>query len=451
MKSTRRRQLIANGLFGLVALSSLISLLYLAITGEKESKSLQQQLTNSTDVPSSAPSPRLKTTEPTNEPTWSPTTASTLRKPTLSPTVNRENATTTPSGTPSDSPTPSPSNNDDNKMVCGCATCDKSVWNTVVDDHSCGSRIEWLMQIEGLDERDACSIVAGSDFPVECGGCDPARCVDNSSPKHKCGAAVDFSSDPQQGCQSNLWDPTGDATMHCFASGGSWWENGNPCHLSNNSDRIDGRFNDPSACLGDTFYLWQEPDRNGRSYHWAGQAWLEYTIRFRDELLELKANGTKITSPTLKAGTSGEMIESLKDFYESCGFACFDENDPAHVDVIAIDAMCGDVDDVLGCRDEAALLYNAIEELSEAFGNLPVYITSWSRLPTSDAWNQLEAIYAIDNFFDSSDASNPVIERVYWSGTTNSDSVTGNSALTEVLVDGSTLGEHWRKKCDTLN
>jgi hypothetical protein len=48
--------------------------------------------------------------------------------------------------------------------------------------------------------------------------------------------------------------------MHCFTSGGR----NDPCHLKNNNDSNDGIFKDPSLCFGDTFYLLDQPDTQGR-------------------------------------------------------------------------------------------------------------------------------------------------------------------------------------------
>eukprot|EP00536_Pseudo-nitzschia_multiseries_P007855 jgi/Psemu1/196558/e_gw1.189.22.1 len=433
---------ILDRFFTVLALSSIVLLVFLAVSGEKRSILLRETAHSSSDAPSIQPVQKDPTVEPTVSPTVSPTMTSTQA------TIPTMTITEAPSKFPTMRPTKAPVGNIDDELVCGCDTCNESVWNSYAGVYKCGSRIQWLVNYEGLSERDACSKVARFEYPLECGGCDPDNCVNNSPSGQKCGAAVDIVtlSESQQVCQSDLWDPTDDPTMHCFAFGGS----GNPCHLDNNNNPDDDLFKDPSACSGDTFFLWKEPERNGRSYDWAGKAWLEYSQRFPDELRELRARGTKIASPTLKAGAPGEINVCLRDFFTSCGSACIDKNNPAHVDVIAIDAFCGGFSETFGCRDEAALIYDAAVEASGAFGDLPVYITSWSRLKTSRPWDQLEAIYAIDKFFNSSATSDPVVERVYWFGATNLDESSSNNSLSEVLIDGSTLGEHLRKKCDTL-
>ena len=428
-----------------------------------------------TKNPTSTPT-RTPTKEPTAEPTMVPTRSPTntpTRTPTVSPTQSpTKTPTRTPTVSPTQSPTKSPTespiqsnNNNNDAAVCSCSTCDDSVWNTFAGEYKCGDRIQYLQNFEGFNERDACSRVAGLEFPGKCGGCDPDRCVElqpnfnnnnnnngpvpTSSPvplRQKCGGAVNSSGDSNQVCQNDLWNPTGDSTMYCFAYGGS----GDPCHLSNTNDPNDGRFKDPSACFGDTLYLWDEPDTQGENYDWAGTTWLDYSRRFSNELRTMRARGTKVTSPMLKAGGPGVLTKNLDDFFNSCGSACTDPSDPAYIGVIAINAFCGDFNGPAGCRGGAAFIYNEAITTSSSFSNIPVYITNWSKLQTSNPQDQVDAINAIEEFFPSSAASNPVVERVYWFGATDFGGGSSNNFLTQMLADGSTLGEIWRNKCETL-
>merc|ERR1712224_535236 len=109
---------------------------------------------------------------------------------------------------------------------------------------------------------------------------------------------------------------------------------------------------DPSACNGDTFYLWDEPDTQGRSYSWAGREWLEYSRRFSQQLQEFRARGGKITSPLIKAGGSGVIAGNLQQFFNACGAPCSDPSNQAYIDVIAINAFCGVFNGSAGCRVE---------------------------------------------------------------------------------------------------
>jgi hypothetical protein len=61
--------------------------------------------------------------------------------------------------------------------ICGCQSCSLSVWNTMAGDHSCGDRIQWLMDAQDFAASRACRTVAGTDFPQQCGACNPDTCA----------------------------------------------------------------------------------------------------------------------------------------------------------------------------------------------------------------------------------------------------------------------------------
>merc|ERR1711966_57447 len=169
----------------------------------------------------------------------------------------------------------------------------QEVWDRVAAGYSCGDRILWLQRNQGHSEAEACSTVA-SEFPDLC-LCNSASCTgpptqnptvmpgasptegptDRPStttvvgPTHKkCGGAVDFTSNPNQACQT---------------------------------------------------YLWDEPDTQGRDYYWAGSTWLDYSKRFSTELRQLRSRGAKVTGPLLKAGASGLLKQNMQSFFDACG------------------------------------------------------------------------------------------------------------------------------------
>lgn len=80
----------------------------------------------------------------------------------------------------------------------------------------------------------------------------------------KCGGAVNTGGTARDTCARDLWNPTTDPTLHCFAYGGP----SDPCSLNNNNDANHGLDKNPSRCDGNTFYLWDEvssksrPERN---------------------------------------------------------------------------------------------------------------------------------------------------------------------------------------------
>jgi len=110
-------------------------------------------------------SPPTTASPQTSQPTASPLTLkpSTQRNPTRMPVV-------APSKT---------------EYPCGCKDCTDNVLNTLAGDYKCGDRITWLQSPKGgsLSELDACTKVAGDEFPDICGPmCDPARCSITSTP-----------------------------------------------------------------------------------------------------------------------------------------------------------------------------------------------------------------------------------------------------------------------------
>jgi len=256
-----------------------------------------------------------------------------------------------------------------------------------------------------------------------------------------CGGAVNPGT-----CNSTLWMPTGDSSMHCFAYGGPQ----DPCSLNNNNDANDGLNKNPSACQGDTFYLWDEPDTQGRDYAWAGREWVNYASRFHSEITSMRRRGVKFTSPLLRADNTEA---NLRSFFLACGAACSDRSSPAYIDVIGVNVFCGPwnmapgLAPVEGCRAGARYMVGIFQNLPQVRAGLPVYVTNWSRLQVNAAADQLAAMYAIDAFY----SSNSPVERVYWFGAIDYGGGSTNNFLTDFVTSGAdagkTLGQVWASTC----
>ena len=365
---------------------------------------------------------------------------------------------------------------------CECSTCTNEVWNRSADGPSCGARITWIENVLGKSERDAC-IQVSSEFPTICGsGCNSATCGQQQpspvatppvvppvasiptvaspvvvtptgpvgSSFKKCGGAVNTGLTSFEMCTKDLWNPTGDPTQHCYAYGGV----SDPCALHNNNDIGDGVLKNPSACTGNTFYLWDEPDTQGKNYTWAGIEWAKYATRFANEIQTLRARGVQFTSPLLKAGSEGAIVTHLNTFYAACGSACHDPQSPAYININAINAFAGPWNSpgIQGCRDGAAFVTNEmiLYNKNNLAGSRPWYVTNWSRLGTYDILDQVDAINAIEYFF----ASGSPVQRIYWFGATDYGGNSGNNFLTGsvTLPNGvtTTLGQLWKTKCDNL-
>ena len=100
-----------------------------------------------------------------------PRSCNSLPNPTPSPTSNpTQSPTADPSKSPSAVPSPSTSS------PCGCRTCTERALSTLAGGHTCGARINWVQSSLGFTESNACKLVAGKEFPTQCGLCDPDKC-----------------------------------------------------------------------------------------------------------------------------------------------------------------------------------------------------------------------------------------------------------------------------------
>ena len=75
---------------------------------------------------------------------------------------------------------------------CGCKHCTHDVWQKkTADGHTCGARISFLADFNGLDMKEACEVVGGQEFPAECGACNPVTCqpVHGPDTKYRCGCS----------------------------------------------------------------------------------------------------------------------------------------------------------------------------------------------------------------------------------------------------------------------
>jgi Glycosyl hydrolase family 81 C-terminal domain len=100
------------------------------------------------------------------------------------------------------------------KEVVNCGkpgTCTDYVLDTIAGEYSCRQRMDWLVQIMGKTENEACIQIARIENPHECGACDPERKEDNST--HQQSHCAHCS---QEACESNLNRcPLYEATFVC--------------------------------------------------------------------------------------------------------------------------------------------------------------------------------------------------------------------------------------------
>lgn len=59
---------------------------------------------------------------------------------------------------------------------CGCDSCTSKVWDTMAGEFTCGSRISFLTNLQGVETSVACHKVGGIEYRDTCGACDPETC-----------------------------------------------------------------------------------------------------------------------------------------------------------------------------------------------------------------------------------------------------------------------------------
>jgi Glycosyl hydrolase family 81 C-terminal domain len=102
------------------------------------------------------------------------------------------------------------------KQVTDCGkpgVCTDYVLDTIAGEYSCRQRMDWLVQIMGKTEKEACVQIARTENPRECGACDPEKHEDPSA--HKGSACAPCT---QEQCASDFNRcPLYDATFVCTA------------------------------------------------------------------------------------------------------------------------------------------------------------------------------------------------------------------------------------------
>ena len=284
-----------------------------------------------------------------------------------------------------------------------------------------------------------------------------------------CGAAV-----ANADCQGQLWGPTGDMGMHCYAYKDACaldmvagvWDAGSKFDMDK----------DPSRChaADKVFYLWNEPDQWQRllpgatyDYKWAARQWVTYARRWSRQITDMRRDGFRFTSPFL---TPEGTTKAIADFYEACGTGCEDKASPAYIDTIAVNSFCGPWSARDGreqpteqdCRANVGGVLAELQKVPQINGergSLPVRITNWGRVNGHGRLSpddQLAAMDAADAWFGE---GSPV-EAVYWFAQTfggHSLDATDSYSVTEIgnklsqrTSSGRTLGQVWEEKCKAL-
>mgnify|MGYP001304365739 CR=1 FL=1 len=278
----------------------------------------------------------------------------------------------------------------------------------------------------------------------------PNPTISSMSSNYKCGGAVNVGAD---NCDSDLFNPTGNNLMHCYAYGGP----NDPCALHQNNDENDGLDKNPIKCNGDTFFLWDEPDTQDKSYEWAAESWIQFLDKYRDNIDEARRKGMKFTSPLFKSGPKGVLVDNINEFFDTLNeLSNYAAN---YIDVIAVNTFCVKPEspnsyNEATCPSGVKFILDELNNLSNNLKSKPIYITNWSYLgPDATPDKQVAAMEAARNFFDKDNYPDINIERVYWFGAKDYGGGTqnNNNFLTKSVPSlNKKLGEIWNNICSTI-
>lgn len=275
----------------------------------------------------------------------------------------------------------------------------------------------------------------------------PTPTISSISSNYKCGAAVNSGAD---NCKPYLFNPTGNNQMHCYAYGGP----NDPCALHQNNDVNNGLDKDPIKCNGDTFFLWDEPDTQGKSYEWAANNWIKFVERHRDSIISAKTNGVKFTTPLFKTDNINVDIRKFFNELTKIDNTSQNINSPTYIDIIAINVFCGSWNNN-NCRGGIEYILTELNKLPDNLKSKPIYITNWSYLGIDGTPDkQVAAMEATPYFFDPSNNYPDInIERVYWFGAKDYGGNTPNEInfLTKSVPSlNKKLGEIWNNICSSI-
>lgn len=268
-----------------------------------------------------------------------------------------------------------------------------------------------------------------------------------------CGATVP-PGEWQTTCANELWNPSGDDSLFCFASGGLE----DPCHLNIVEDGVnEGRFKDPTPCTlslrqdgdyfsyGDVLYLWDDPSANGFGFNWAANAWLAYSLtRWEAEMTNARSRGLRVSTPSVTIQDESQAVAQMQEFFDACGEDCTNPASIAFIDVLAVHIFCNPSSGE-NCTIKVSSMDSTLRRLSSQFGDRPVHITKWGVKEASEDPVDLATVMdATGGYSDVVD--DLVLERVFWYG--------GNDDQSNLRLrnsQGKRLGRIWSELCSDIS
>jgi len=127
-------------------------------------------------------------------------------------------------------PPPTPTSDDEEDYSCGCESCTQNVLDTSAGEFTCGNRMAYLRN-KGYSDRQACIQIADSEFPAECGACNPIQCnpelIEDPDPSDLIWSDEFNSQEDGSAPDSSNWE---------YDIGGNGWGNGEAQYYTDRRD-----------------------------------------------------------------------------------------------------------------------------------------------------------------------------------------------------------------------
>lgn len=362
------------------------------------------------------------------------------------------------------------------------ASCE-DVWDTDADGFTCGQRIDWVIGhgdgacADCQNNADASRAFIAGQFPVACGVCGTASATTTTTATPATPAPTPSSPGPSPGgdgpycgiapsvydCPESVAYLTGlDAKVGasfaemCMGYGGTHpqtWNgqtdaNRDMCSLNINNDceawvpcptgwccqQNYGISKDPRDCHGRYFFLWDEPQTQGKNARWAAQQWKRHVDAWDSEMQELRSRGTMVTSP-LFTDHQGPAKTKFEEFFSECGSGCSTPGHKYYIDKLLTNQW------VLNERSRHAgqeqWIINTMADVSAQWGGRKVILGNFAWLGATSAAEQIQVLES-SKIWDRTQSG---LEAVFYFCGVDYGGGTSNHELTAARSDGMTVGQ----------
>jgi len=195
----------------------------------------------------------------------------------------------------------------------------------------------------------------------------------------------------------------------------------------------------PEECHGQYFFLWDEPQTQGRDAVWAATQWKAHVARWRSQLLTSRNRGLRVTSPAF-TDHGGPARQKFQDFFSACP-ECDDPSSAYYIDVLAMNQWL--LDDAFEHPQQEDWIKEETEAISSNNRNRPVVLMNFGWLGAETADQQAQII-SNSRIFDPAWSG---LEAVFYFAATDFGGGTRNNFLDAATSDGSSIGQALQQRC----